>query len=175
MKKISFSNLLPASVIADGIKEVDQLNDIKKLLENRTIISSDRFILKPDKYQYVGVRAASWEIGKGKNAKTAVMCLVTFKNEVGEECETTIGSLRKINSDMKNFGPSELPVNESDLLDMIIGRGIEVSKIVETTATVFVDGAVGKNEDGTNKTKPTKLMAWSFGPVVAAKASKAGK
>jgi len=39
MKKISFSNLLPASVIADGIKEVDQLNDIKKLLENRTIIS----------------------------------------------------------------------------------------------------------------------------------------
>ena len=168
MKKVSFSNLLPASVIADGITEVSDAAAIRKLLEGRTIISADRFNLKPGKYQFVSVRAAHWDIGKGKNAKTAVMCLITFKNEAGEECETTIGSLRKINSEMKNFGPSDLPVNEADLLDMITDRGIEISKVVDTTATVFADGAPKRDENGVVVTKPTKLMAWSFGEAKAA-------
>jgi hypothetical protein len=172
MKKVSFSNLLPAAVIADGITEVNDVASIKKLLEGRTIISADRFNLKPGVYKFVSVRAAHWDIGKGKNAKTAVMCLITLKNEAGEESETTIGSLRKINSEMKNFGPSELPVNESDLLDMITDRGIEITKIHETTATVFADGAPKRDENGNVVTKPTKLMAWSFGPVAAAKPGK---
>jgi hypothetical protein len=174
MKKVvSFDNLLPREVIAAGINELSDIAKIKESLTSRSIISADRFNLKPGVYTFVGVRAATWEIGKGKNQKTAVMCLVTFKNAEGVECETTIGSLRKIDSNRKGYGPTaDMPVNEADLLDMLIERGIKINDIVETTATMYADGVVDKDEDGKPKTKPTKLMAWQFGDAKAAKAAK---
>lgn len=173
MKKVSFENLLPRDVIAAGITEVDDLNKIKEALASRTIISADRFLLEPGDYSYAGVRAATWEIGKGKNKKDAVMCVITFKSKDGKEFDTTLGSLRKIDSNMKNYGPDQMPVNEAELLDTIISRGIVIKKVVETTATVFdrETQTPAKDENGAIKTKPTKLMAWGFGPEKA----KAGK
>ena len=166
-KIVSFENLLPAAVIASGINEETDINKIKEALASRTIVSADRFLLKPGDYHVTGVRAATWMIGSGKSKKEAVMCLLTVEDSEGNEHSTTIGSLRKIDATLKNYGPADLPVNEADLLDMLMSNGIVVSKIVETKATVFApdgSGRIADPEDPTGyKTKPTKLMAWSFG------------
>jgi len=171
-KKISAQQMLPSSVVADsrknGLTTYTDLKEILAKMEDRTIVSADRFILKPGKYEFESVEACEWKV----NNKLALMVVVTFKT--GEV--TTIGSLRKIDASMKNHGPAVLPVTEAEILEKIMAEGLEVTEVIDGFTSRFDDERKRivdpEDKSGTGySTKPAKFMAWQFGGAPA----KAGK
>lgn len=168
-KKINVVSLLPANVrqLARPVEGgLDNLSKINELLKDRTIINTARFVLKPGEYKkVVNVEAASWNQPNPRSGMTtAVMVVIEFE----DGSLTTLGALRRIDATLKNYGPDPLPVNEEELLDMVIKRGIIVKDNKEVFFPMFDNNTrtpiMDENDpSGTGrKTRKGTTMVWDW-------------
>lgn len=159
--KISPKMAVPPSVLANISKnkftEVTDKDQILALLQDRTIVSSDRFLLPKGDYKIVDISAAKWQ---NEGQREAVMVLL--HTEDGKV--TTLGALRRIDSKMEHYGPATESVCEKDLLEAIQERGLTVLSVETTTQTVFKNGVRVPidGKEGEYQTRPMKIMKWKY-------------